>query len=153
MNQENGGFRITFNTITSFIVMVAFFVLLFFIARGVFQILAFLAPVLIIAAILINYRTVTGFLKFLWNLVNRRPLMGILAIILTVLGFPVVSGILFGKSLLDRRMRQFIEAQEPREEFTEYEEVFDENESLELPPLEKPRQEPPNRYTDYLDED
>ena len=136
---DNNGFRLGFNTVVGLVMTIAFFVALFFVARGVFQLLSWVAPVLIVAALIINYRTVTGFLAYLWTLINRNPLMGILAIVLTVLGFPIVSGVLFGKAILDRKVRKMLEDQEPVEQFIEYEEVHDVEETLDLPNLDEER--------------
>lgn len=107
------------------IVVIMFFVALFFIARGIFTLLAWAAPVLIIAALIINYKTALGYLKFLWDLLKRRPLMGILGIILTAVGFPIVCGFLFGKAILDRRINTFqAEVKRQREgELIDYEDV------------------------------
>ena len=137
------------------IFLVLFFVMLFFLAKGIFTILSWAAPVLIIAALLINYQTVLGFLKYLWKLLLRKPLAGILAIILSVLGFPIVSGFLFGKAILDRRVKR-IQSEIRRHhegELVDYEEVREgDAEVLDintLPPAEKRR----NTYEQFFDED
>lgn len=152
---KNQGFSIRFNGLLGFVLMVAVFVALFFIAKGVFTLLAWAAPVLIIAALLIHYRTILNYLKFILSLLQRNPLGGILGIILSVVGFPILAGVLFGKSILDRkvkRLRQAYEAQE-RPEFTEYEEVIrpEREQRIELPPLEpKPRDTKNNQYEDLF---
>jgi len=131
--------------------MVAFFVLLFFIAKGVFQILTWLAPALIIGALIVNYRTVLGYIQYIWGLLKNNPLMGVVMILLTVVGFPIVSGFLFAKAFFDRRVRQIMQEQEPKVQNIEYEEVFDDEDSLELPQIEKRSQEERNPYSEYLD--
>ena len=142
-NQENqeSRFQVGSRTIMGFVMAVAFFIFLFFMMKGIFTVLAWAAPFLLVGAILINYRTIINFGKWLYHLIVGNPIMGIVAVVLCVFGFPVVAGFLFGKSLFDRKVRLLIEAQNPQEEFTEYEELS--NERLELKELE--RHEPEER--------
>ena len=104
------GFNIRFNGIIGFAFMVLLFVGLFFIAKGVFTVLAWVAPVLIILALLINYRTVLNYLKFMLGLLQRNPVGGIIGILLSFFGFPILAGVLFGKSILDRKVKKLKEA-------------------------------------------
>ncbi len=125
------------NAVAGLLILVVVLVTLFMLARFVFQILAFLSPVLIIAALVLDYKTVTGFGKWLIDLVRRNALMGIAAIVLTVLGFPLVSAFLAGKALLSRNVRKAREEQEPQKpgEYIDFEELDDR--PLELPELSK----------------
>jgi len=151
MQQRQGSFNLRLNGIMGLITVIMFFILLFFIARGIFTILAWAAPVLIIAALLINYRTVLGYIRFLWDQLRRRPLMGILGILLTVLGFPIVCGFLFGKSILDRRLSSFRKEIELRQhgELVDYEDVTEDTDVLELEtPKEAPKSK--NTYDDFF---
>lgn len=140
------------NGIMGLIVVILFFVALFFIARGIFTLLAWASPVLIIAALIINYKTVVGYLKFLWDLLRRKPLMGIVGIILTAVGFPIVCGFLFGKAILDRRMSTFkAEIKRKREgELIDYEDVS------ETPAPQKEvlvLKTPPPKHTQFKEEE
>lgn len=155
MQQRPPQFQIRANGIIGLAMVILFFIALFFIARGIFTLLAWLAPALIIGALLINYRTVLGFLKYLWNLLRRNPLMGILVVILTIIGFPIVSGFLFGKSIFDRKVRK-IEAEMRRHregELIDYEEIREEEGEIldleTLPPPEKRKGDSP--YDDLFD--
>jgi hypothetical protein len=156
------GFSIKLNGIIGFIFMVMIFVGLFFVAKGIFTVLAWIAPVLIGLALLINYRTILNYLKFMLSLLQRNPLGGIIGILLSVFGFPILAGVLFGKSIFDRKVRKLNAAYQAREEgeFVEYEEVIkpEKESKLDLPPLKK---EPPiiekespskkdNRYEDLF---
>ena len=133
------------NALAGLLLLVVVLVTLFMLARFVFRILAFLSPALIIAALILDYKTVTGFGKWLIDLVRRSPLMGIAAIVLTVLGFPLVSAFLAGKALLTRNLRKAREQEEERQtgEYIEFEEV--EEEPLELPELSKVKRREPER--------
>ena len=152
---DSKGFSVRGNGIFGFVFLVLVLVVLFFIAKGIFKILALAAPVLIVAALIINYRTVINYLKFILSLLHRSPLTGIIAIILSILGFPILAGVLFGKAILDRKVRRFREQHEARQrgEYVDFEEVDRRNrdEDLDLPPIEK--QQPPkedNRYKDLF---
>lgn len=152
---SNQGFNIRFNGIIGFAFMVLIFVALFFIAKGLFTVMAWVAPALIAGALLINYKTVLNYLKFMLSLLQRNPFGGILGIILSVIGFPILSGILFGKAILDRKVKKLSEAYHARREgeFVEFEEVIDPEEEtkLNLPLLEKvPPTKKGNEYEDLF---
>lgn len=147
------GFNIRFNGIIGFAFMVLLFVGLFFIAKGVFTILAWVAPVLIVLALLINYRTVLNYLKFMLGLLQRNPLGGIIGILLSFFGFPILAGVLFGKSILDRKVKKLNEAYQAEKdgEFVEFEEIIkpERETKLDLPPMEK--QAPNKKDNQYED--
>ena len=148
---QRQGFTVRANGIFGFIFLMLILVGLFFIAKGAFRILTFAAPVFLLLALIINYRTILGYFKFILSLLQRSTLTGIIAILLSIIGFPVLSGILFGKAIVDRRIRKFRKLNEANEspEFSEYEEVIkpSHKEDLELPPIEKSQTEKKdNRY-------
>lgn len=135
-----------FGTIFGLLLMALIFVGLFMLARFVFRILAFLAPALIIAALILDYKTVLNYGKWLVDMVKRNPLLGIAAVVLTVLGFPLVSAFLAGKALLTRNAKKARRQQEEEVpgEYIEFEEL--EENPLELPELKeikRPQKEEP----------
>ncbi len=149
------GFNIRFNGIIGFSFMVLLFVGLFFIAKGVFTVLAWVAPVLIILALLINYRTVLNYLKFMLGLLQRNPVGGIIGILLSFFGFPILAGVLFGKAILDRKVKKLNKAYQAEKdgEFVEFEEITkpERETKLDLPPLEKqPPVKKDNQYEDLF---
>jgi len=151
------GFNIKFNGIIGFIFLAIMFVALFFLAKGLFTVLSWISPVLIVGALIINYRTIINYFRFVLSLLQRNPLTGIIAIILSVIGFPILSGVLFGKAILDRKLKRLVQAHQKREqgELVDYEEVIPQKKEkpLDLPPIEI---EPPapkakdNRYEDLF---
>jgi hypothetical protein len=147
------GFSLRLNGIIGFVVMVGIVVLLFFAARGIFRLLSFAAPVLIVLALIINYKTIVNYFRFILGLLHRNPLTGIIAILLSVVGFPILSGVLFGKSILDRKVRRLQQAHEANEqgELAEYEEVIrpEREDPLTLRTLEK--QKPEVKENPYKD--
>ncbi len=94
------------NTIWSAIVAILFFVALFFVAQGIFRLLSYISPFLLIATLIINYRVVVDYGRWLVELFQRNPLGGLLGAIFTIIGFPVVSAYLFGKALLMRKINK-----------------------------------------------
>ncbi len=121
------------------IALVLFFVLLFFVAKGLFWILSWVAPVLLLATLVIDHKVVVDYGKFIWKLLRENPLMGIVGIVLSVIGFPVVSGFLFLKAIARKTINSKLKSMghtEEEEEFAEYEEVKEED-FLKLPDVEK----------------
>jgi len=124
---------------------------LFFLAKGIFTILLWLSPFFIIGAIVLNYKTVIGYLRFVLSVFQRNPLAGIIVTVLSIIGFPVLSGVLFAKAFFDRKIRRLQRVHEANEaaEYVPYEEVIkpESSDSLDLPPLEKEQAEKKdNRY-------
>ena len=78
--------------------------------------------------------------KWLLNLLRKDILVGIGGILLTVFGFPIIAGFLFGKALLYRKMKKMNQdfEEESTGEFLEYEEIEEDySKPLELPNFEK----------------
>lgn len=109
---DSKGFSIKGNGLFGIVFLVLILFALFFIVKGIFKILTIVSPILFIAALIINYRTVVNYAKFVLSLLQRSPLTGILAIILSIIGFPVLSGVLLGKAILDRKVRRFRDQRE-----------------------------------------
>ena len=133
------GQKSPFGGIGALLILVILFVSMYFIAKGVFTILSWVAPVLLILSLIIDYRAALGYVKFLWKNITTRPLIGIIATLLTIIGYPVAAGFIFFKAILNRKLGSIKKSYEKKEEeFTEYEEVKEEEDFLELPELEKP---------------
>ncbi len=105
--------------------MIVFLVGMFYVARFVFRILYFLAPVMLIATLIINYRVVTGYLQWIVDLAKRNPIMGIGAGILTFFGFPIISAFLLAKAIMLKKIDEQQEKARIRREgeLIDYEEV------------------------------
>jgi hypothetical protein len=152
---KSQGFSIRLNGIIGFMITIGVLVLIFFILRGLFKLLYIAAPVLIILALIINYRTILNYFRFILGLLHRNPLSGIIAIVLSVVGFPILSGVLFGKAILDRKVKRLQQAHEANEqgEMVDYEEVIrpEREDTLKMPPLEKQKSEvKDNPYKDLF---
>ncbi len=137
-----GGSGGPFGFLGPLIILAIFFTILFFVARGVFWLLSWVAPVLLLITLIIDYKIVTNFLKFVWKLLQENPLMGIVALLLIFFGYPVIAGFLFFKAITKRSLQKAVSRMEKeRNTYTEYEEVNDDDDSfLELPPLKNKKE-------------
>ena len=134
------------------ILLVAFFVGIFFILQGVFFILKWVAPALLVAAFIIDRSVVINYVKWLGKMVRSNPIYGIGAILLSLLGYMVVCPYLFAKALFKKKIKEVTEEYEKSEkgEFVDYEEISskpNKEEPLELPRLE--RMERKQQNSDY----
>ncbi|MBK9255237.1 MAG: hypothetical protein IPM42_07110 [Saprospiraceae bacterium] len=147
-----GGGSNPFGFLGPLIILALIFAALFFIAKGVFSLLAWAAPVLLIVTLFIDYTVFVDFFKFIWKLLRENTLFGILALVLIFFGFPIVSGYLFFKSIMRRTIKKSVEQiEKSKNTYTEYEEVEDEP-FLELPPIQKaPEKQKEARTNDYDD--
>ena len=149
MNTMSSNRIYTFEKTNPFVLIVIFAVVilgLFMIARGILKLLTFVAPVLLIAAVLINYRVVMGYVKWLVGTLRRNPLFGILAIIFSIIGFPIVSAFLLLKALSSKGVGKNY----PRRkgEYIKYEEVNDD--FLDLSELKEHKKKMDNDYNDVI---
>ncbi|MEM9822827.1 MAG: hypothetical protein AAF985_17230 [Bacteroidota bacterium] len=146
-----------FNSLGSILTLVFIFVALYFIATSIFKILSWAAPFLLIGALIINHKVVLSYGKWILKLVQDNPAMGIGAILLTIFGFPIISGYLFGKALLYRKVDKMRQEYETRTEgeYIEYEEVDDvelKEPTLKLPQMQKQKRERGNEYEQLFDD-
>ncbi len=147
-----------FSTIIGIVLGILFLLGLFYVARFIFTIMYYLSPLMIIAALIIDHRVVVDYGKWLVRQTKSNPVVGVIAILLSVLGFPLVSLFLLGKALLRKKVKDVQkEAERQREgEFIEYEEL--DSEQMDLPRIEDWEKEPRrdrrdrNDYDDFFDQ-
>ena len=145
-----------FNSIFSILMVILVMVGLFFLARFIFTILYYLSPIMLIAALVIDHKVVTGYVQWIFGLLKKNPILGIGSLLLTILGFPIVTAFLLGRALFRKRVKQAQEEGTRRRqgEFIEYEEL--DSEPLELPELKKEetkKDKPGNQaYDDFFEE-
>ena len=142
------------NAIFGVVFLVFALIALFWLAKGIFTILAWLAPILLIATLIIDYQTILGYGKWLLYQLKTNLLAGVLLSLLTVIGFPLVSFFLFGKALLKRKLKKLETAYNAdlKGQYTEYE-IVDEDpiEQLELPPLQRRKESATDEYDRLFD--
>jgi hypothetical protein len=139
----------TFGSFGPLIGLIIFVAVLYFLVKGVFSILSILAPFLLIGAAILDYTVITDFIKFIVKLMKENPIMGLIAIFLGIMGFPVLFGFLFFKAYMRRNFKK-IETKVKQEQtrFDDYEEVKetnktnteDPNDFLILPNISKPQE-------------
>ena len=122
---RNQSYGIRSNGIVGILFFVLVLVVLYYVAKGIFNILMWLTPVLLIAALIIDYKSVLGFVKWIGGMVNKNPILGIVIAILAVVLYPVTSAFLFFKALASKKIRGFREEMTRRKEgeFVDHEEV------------------------------
>ena len=140
-----------FGGIASIVMLVIGLLLAYLVIKGIFTLLFWLFPILLIAGIAIDPKAALNFGKTLINLSKKNPLIPIAVVILSALWFPVVPGViaalgggfLLTKALVKKKIKkvfdQGIPSQES-EEFVEYEEVAEDESFLELPEITKEKQ-------------
>ena len=142
-------------------------ILLFFLARIAFNLIYWIAPFLFIATLVMDYKVVVDYGKWVLGLFKMNPLYGIGASVVTFFVYPVVAVFLFGKALVKKKVGAMKEQFDKKVngEYTEYEEVPEDfvpdGESLirkddlvELPPIKpkvKQAQPKSNKSNDYED--
>ncbi len=134
-----GGGRSPFGGITAILFLGLIFVGLYFIAKGIFILLTWTAPFLLIGSLLIDHTVSLDYVKFVIKLLKENPIMGLITILLSVVGFPVLFGYLFFKSILRRKLKNLDSFNKSRSSttYTEYEEIEEDESFLELPELKK----------------
>lgn len=97
------------------------------------RLLYFVGPVLLVIAVVMDYKTVTNYLGGILSLIKRSPLRGIAALLLSIIGYPIVAVFLLGRILLFRRINRYQREMQQRTEgeATDYEEL----ETKPLPPV------------------
>ena len=139
------------NPILALLVAVVFMFSLFWLAKGVFTILSFAFPVMLIATAIINYRVLLGFGKWVLNALKINPAIGIVIILFTIFAYPIVGLFLLFKALGTRGVKgDPTDAEEPIEgEYIKFEKV-EEDDFLDLSELKKSKEKIQNNYNDLF---
>ncbi|MBP7184343.1 MAG: hypothetical protein KBA06_02465 [Saprospiraceae bacterium] len=118
------------NGIMGIIVSILFLIGLFYLAKFVFNILYILSPIFLIATLIINHNVVVDYGKLILNTFKSNPILAIIGIIATIIGFPIVAAYLFGKALMLRKLNQFqsqfndnANTNYRQEDYAQYEEI------------------------------
>ena len=138
-------------------------IVLFYAAKIAFNIIYWIAPILLIATLFIDHKVFINYGKWIVNLFKSNPLYGIGAGVLTAVAYPVVSIALFLKALLNKKIKEVkSQFEEKREgEYVEYEEVPSEpiakqrpqrtEERIELPPIKEKIKQTKSSKNEYED--
>ncbi len=157
-NRISSQFKI--DGILGIVLLVAFFVGIFFIMSGIFWVLQWVAPALLVIAFIIDRSVVINYGKWLIKSVRSNPLFGIGAIVFTIIGYMVVFPFLFAKALFKKKVKEVTKEFEQKQEgeFVDFEEISSKpsrDEVLELPRLErmerKQSKKPSNDYDNMFE--
>jgi hypothetical protein len=130
-----------FSFLGPLIILALVFGVLFFVARGIFWLLSWAAPVLILLTLVMDYKVVTDYFKMMWKTSHENILLGLLLLVITVVGYPFVSGYLFFKALARRSSKKSAwQQQSGKDVYTDFEEVVEDKDFLELPELKPQKQ-------------
>lgn len=157
MAQRNYTSRGPLAGVLGILIVLGLIYLAFKMVAGVFSILAFVAPVLFIAALFLNRNVVIDYGKMLLNTIKKDTPRGLVYGALSFFGFPVLSAYFFIRAFMSSRLKKVVDSkrQEAAEnkKYAEYEEVEEEDDFLELPDLEesKPQKEKLKEDSGYED--
>jgi len=134
----------------------------YYILQGLYYLLLWAAPALLVLALIINWRVFPDTIKSWLKTLESNPLSALLYLAFAVLVFPFFSLYIFLKAIGYRKMeqlrRQFGEAEKPREEpgYVEFEELeskpkrsFDEEAKIPELPAEPEKQQPKKDQNPY----
>lgn len=153
---SDSGYHFRSSGILGLFMTILVMIALFFIAKGIFTLLYWIAPVLLIFTLVLDYQVVVRYLLMLWSLLLTRPILGLLASVLTFFGYPVVIFFLFGRAWFGynirkkqgssegfKRQNQY--SQQQNDDFVAYEEITDEDSDAISGLFEINRNEPPKQ--------
>lgn len=153
MQQQNSQNDNPLSTVIGIVLMIVFFIGIFYVARFIYKILLAVAPMLFIITFFMDRRVIINYVKWLGALLQRNTVTGAGAILLSIVGFPIVSLFLFGRAMLNRKMKEHADETRERREgkLIEYEEL--DSEPL-VPTRSKEKEAPLKRdddeYTDLF---
>lgn len=119
---------------------------LFWVAKSILKLLAMAAPVIFIAALVINYKVVLGYGKWLLEAFKRNPLFGAIATLFTIIGFPLVSLFLLIRAITSKGLQNSFNTK--KGEFIKYEEVKED--FLDISDIEHQKKKLDNDYNDIF---
>jgi hypothetical protein len=117
-------------------------IVIYFALKGFIWFIFFFAWIFLLVAAILDYKVIINFGKRLLNLLKRKPLYGIGAVILSGVLYPFLFFILMMRAVLSKFVKKVnfdipgfdFQQQSQKEEFVDYEEV--EEEHLELKEIE-----------------
>jgi predicted membrane protein len=104
--RSGGNTNNPFGSLWSLLIFVGVLVLLFFALTGFVKLLYFVAPVLLIATLFINYRVVMDYVTDVLTTFQTDILWGVVKVLFAVVAYPLVIGWLFTKALMYRKVAQ-----------------------------------------------
>lgn len=133
--------------IAGFIIALVVLYLVWNLFSFLYSILAFAAPIMFIASLIIDSSVATGYFKSIKSLFERKWYFGLAAALLSIVAYPLTAAYMLGMSLFRKKLKE--RAQEMDEQvngkWTEYEDVTEEPLDLDIPYEELPPPPEPQR--------
>lgn len=145
--------RFAISPIWAVLFLVLFIVVMYYVLKGLFYLLYFTAPIMLIALLIIDHKFFVNHFKGVFKKIRVNPAVGILSFILQLVGLPFVLAYLLMKALFVRKLRKVEDRiRTQREgEFVEFEDVTEVKKDIQLPRLKESEKEKPNQYNSLFD--
>ncbi len=138
--RKTSSFRL--DGITGILILIGFLVAMYFIIKYTLLALTVVAPLMLIATLIIDRSVVFNYVKWIGSTLKSNPLLGIGTILFTIFGYTLVFPFLFGKALLKKKFKDAQQQyqNERQGELVDFEEIEskpNKEKPLELPQLKK----------------
>ena len=119
----------------------------YWLTRGLFALLAWAFPVIMIATAVINYRVILGYGQWIWDTFKRNPLFGIGISFITVIAHPFVGLYLLFRAINSKSGGQ---TSSPRlkGDYIQYEEL--DEDFLDLSEIKQSKKDINDKYNDLF---
>ena len=140
------------NPLMFLVVFVFALIAIYWLAKGVFTILTWAFPVVLIATAVINYRVLFGYGRWVIDNIKRSPVIGIVIAVLTVMAYPFVGLFLLYRAISSKSKpeQQTNGGKSSAGDYIKYEEVEQDEDFLDLSELEESKKEIKNRYDELF---
>lgn len=110
MSQRNspfvGGTNNWLSIVIGLLVLVFIFVGLMSLARFTYWLLGYAALPLLIATAILDYKVIVNYFNWVVKLIRKNTALGLLVGLLSIVGYPIVSAMLFGNAFLQWRLKR-----------------------------------------------
>lgn len=113
------------NSWLGIIIIVAIIFFIFFIIQNLYKLFALLAPVFLILTAILDYRVIAKFGIVIYELLRYRTVLGILAVIFSIIGLPFVSAAMFFNAFMNFKTKR-----RNKKRYIDYEEVSDKDDDI-----------------------
>lgn len=134
------------NSWLGIIIIIAIVFFIFFILQNLYKLLGVLAPIFLILAAILDYRVIAKFGIMIYELLRHRTVLGIVAVIFSILGLPFLSAALFFNAFMNFRTKR-----KNKKKYIDYEEVLDEEEKTEILNLDEFKKVKADKFKDLFE--